>query len=53
MMLVMAKTRKDFATEFARKGAKARAKALTAEQRKQIASQAAKARWTKKKKADR
>jgi general stress protein YciG len=51
-MLIMAKTRKDFATEFARSGGKARAKALTPEQRKQIASKAAKARWAKKKKAN-
>lgn len=51
MMLVMAKTRKDFAAEFARKGAKARAEKLTPERRKQIARQAAKARWGKKKKA--
>lgn len=43
----MAKTRKEYATEFARKGAKARAKALSAEERKQIARKAALARWDK------
>jgi hypothetical protein len=45
----MAKTRKEYAIEFARQGAKARAKALTPEQRKEIARTAAKARWAKRK----
>jgi hypothetical protein len=44
----MAKTTKDYAVEFARKGAKARAKALSPEERKQIARKAATARWAKK-----
>jgi general stress protein YciG len=48
----MAKTRKEFAAEFARKGAKARAKSLTPEQRKEIARKAAVARWGKKTKGD-
>jgi hypothetical protein len=43
----MAKTRKEYAQEFARKGAKARAKALTPEERKRIARKAAEARWAK------
>jgi len=46
--LRMAKTPKEYAAEFARKGAKARAKALSPEQRKQIARKAASARWAKK-----
>jgi hypothetical protein len=44
----MARTPKEYAAEFARKGAKARAKALTPEQRKQIAQKAAAARWGEK-----
>ena len=44
-------TKDDPATEFARKGGKkggaARAKALTAEQRREIAKKAAAARWAK------
>jgi general stress protein YciG len=44
----MAKTRKEYAQEFARKGGKARAKALTPEQRKEIARKAAVTRWSKK-----
>jgi hypothetical protein len=44
----MAKTPKEYAVEFARKGAKARAKALTPDERKQIARKAASARWAKK-----
>ena len=43
----MAKSRKEYAVEFARKGAKARAKALTPTQRKRIAQKAAAARWAK------
>jgi|GEM_PF-6187995 len=37
-----------YAVEFARKGGKARAKALTPEQRRQIAQRAALARWRQK-----
>jgi hypothetical protein len=44
----MAKSQDEYAAEFARKGGKARAKALTDEQRKRIARKAAAARWTKK-----
>lgn len=39
-----------YASEFARLGGKARAKKLTAEQRREIARKAARARWTKAKK---
>ena len=39
-----------YAADFARKGGKARAKKLTAEQRKESARKAAQARWAKKKK---
>jgi len=42
---------KSYAVEFARKGGKARAKKLTAEQRKQSAINAARARWGKRKKS--
>jgi general stress protein YciG len=44
----MAKSPKQYAQEFARKGGNARAKALTPEQRKEIARKAAQARWAKK-----
>jgi hypothetical protein len=37
-----------YAAEFARLGGKARAKKLTAEQRREIARKAARARWAKK-----
>jgi hypothetical protein len=45
----MAKKKLTYAEEFARKGGKARAKKLTAEQRKESARKAAKARWAKRK----
>jgi general stress protein YciG len=49
----MAKTKKElakeYAVEFARKGGKARAKALTPEQRKEISRKGNAARWAKKK----
>jgi len=45
----MAKEKKFSASEFARRGGKARAEKLTKEQRKEIARKAAKARWGKKK----
>jgi hypothetical protein len=41
----MAKKKDSYAVEFARKGGKARAKKLTAEERKKSAQKAAKARW--------
>lgn len=47
--LTMAKTRKEFAAEFASKGGKARAKALSPQRRKEIARKAIAARWAKKK----
>jgi hypothetical protein len=43
------KKQDSYAAEFARKGGKARAKALTKEQRKVIAKRAAEARWKGKK----
>jgi len=43
----MAKTKKEWAKDFGRQGAKARAKALSPEQRKEIARKAAQARWAK------
>jgi hypothetical protein len=47
----MAKNKQDsYAAEFASKGGKARAKALTKEQRKTIAKRAAQARWKGRKK---
>lgn len=45
----MAKKKQDYAAEFARKGGKARAKALTPERRKEIARKAIAARWARKK----
>ena len=45
----MTKRKDSYATEFARKGGKARAEKLTAEQRKASAKKAAQARWAKKK----
>ena len=45
----MAKAKNSYAVEFARKGGKARAKKLTAEQRKASARKAARARWAKQK----
>jgi hypothetical protein len=45
----VAKKKDSYAVEFARKGGNARAKKLTAEQRKNSASKAAKARWAKQK----
>jgi hypothetical protein len=45
----MAKRKESYAAEFARKGGKARAKKLTAEQRKEGARKAARARWAKQK----
>ena len=47
--LKVAKTKNSYAVEFARKGGKARAKKLTAEQRKTSARKAAQARWAKQK----
>ena len=44
----MAKSQKEYASEFASKGGKARAKALTPERRKEIARKAIAARWDKK-----
>jgi hypothetical protein len=46
----MAKRKESYATQFARKGGKARAKKLTAKRRKEIASNAVKERWAKAKK---
>jgi hypothetical protein len=47
----MAKSKKSsYASEFARKGGKARAKQMTAAQRTKIARKAARVRWAKKKK---
>lgn len=43
----VAKRKDSYATEFARKGGKARAEKLTAEQRKDLARKAAQARWAK------
>jgi hypothetical protein len=45
----MAKKKDSYAVEFARKGGRARAKKLTAAQRKASARKAAQARWAKKK----
>ena len=45
----MAKRKDSYAVEFARKGGNARAKKLTAEQRKESARKAARARWAKQK----
>jgi hypothetical protein len=45
----LAKKKEPYAVEFARKGGNARAKKLTAEQRKASASKAAQARWAKQK----
>ena len=42
---MVAKRKDSYATEFARKGGNARAKKLTAEQRKESARRAARARW--------
>jgi hypothetical protein len=44
----VAKRKDSYATEFARKGGKARAEKLTSEQRKASARKAAQARWAKK-----
>lgn len=44
----MAKSAKDYAAEFARKGGRARAKQLSPERRKEIARKASEARWGKK-----
>ena len=46
----VAKKKESYAVEFARKGGDARAKKLTAEQRKESARKAAQARWAKEKK---
>jgi hypothetical protein len=48
--MAKAKTPKEYAAEFASKGGKARAKALTPERRKEIARKAIAARWNSKKK---
>jgi hypothetical protein len=45
----LAKKKETYAVEFARKGGKARAKKLTAQQRKESARKAAKARWANRK----
>jgi hypothetical protein len=45
----LAKKRASYAVEFARKGGNARAKKLTAEQRKASAKKAAQVRWAKQK----
>ena len=45
----VAKKKESYAVEFARKGGTARAKKLTAEQRRASAKKAAKARWAKQK----
>ncbi len=45
----MAREKKFSASEFGRRGGKARAEQLTKEQRKEIARKAAQARWAKKK----
>ena len=45
--LPVPKTKDSYASRFARKGGQARAKKLTAEQRKESARKAAQARWTK------
>lgn len=45
----MAKRKESYATQFARKGGKARAKKLTAKRLKEIATKAAQARWAKQK----
>jgi general stress protein YciG len=45
ILRVMAKNQKDYATEFARKGGKARAKALSPERRREISRKAITARW--------
>jgi general stress protein YciG len=42
---------REYFAKFGRKGGKATAKKMTPEQRKEIASNAAKARWAKEKKA--
>jgi len=47
---VMAKEKESYATQFARKGGKARAAQLTKEERAAIARKAAQARWGDKKK---
>jgi hypothetical protein len=46
----VSKKKESYAVEFARKGGDARAKKLTAEQRKASAKKAAEARWAKVKK---
>lgn len=46
----MAKRKESYATQFARKGGKARANKLSAKQLSEIASKAAHARWAKAKK---
>ena len=43
----MPKTKDSYAVEFARKGGKASAKKLTADQRREKARKAAQARWAK------
>jgi hypothetical protein len=48
----VAKHKDSYATEFARKGGKARAEKLTAEQRKASAKKAAHARWAKERKKE-
>jgi len=45
----MVRIPKEYRTEFGRRGAKARAEALSPERRKQIARKAAVTRWAKKK----
>lgn len=45
--LLVPKTKDSYASRFARKGGQARAKKLTAEQRKESARKAALARWAK------
>lgn len=46
--MTMTKSKKSYAAEFASKGGKARAKALSPERRKEIARKAIAARWSKK-----
>jgi len=46
---LMVRIPKEYRTEFGRRGAKARAEALSPERRKQIARKAAVTRWAKKK----
>jgi hypothetical protein len=48
----MAKAKDSYASEFARKGGKARARKLSSEQRQQSARKAAQARWARVRKVD-